>query len=153
MIELIHLENGLYVKRQLLKAFESYIENNDDVPNPIRFDKFVSKVFEGVVNWASFDRLSEDASLSLINYDTELAEELLDSISTMKVDLVGSWEMVFKITYLEHYGALKIEYDYNETGIILPRPEDYIRSYEQMQKTQLTKIARLLNVLRVSKVG
>lgn len=153
MIELIYLENGLYMKSQLNKAYQQYVEDNPDVPVDISFEDYVSKAYIGVLNWYSFSKQSEDSSLDIINADTELAEDMLDAISALDIDLATDWNMYFKVQYLERNNSLIVEYDYNPGSLILPDPKSYTHSYNNIRNQNLTKLARLLNVLRTSKVG
>lgn len=153
MIELIYLENSLYVKRRLNEAYQTYLENNCDMGGNISFEDFVARAFKGVLNWYSFNKKSEDSALDIIDHDTELADELLDSISALDLDLVTDWDMYFRIEYIERNNSIIVEYDFNIASVILPDPASYIHSYNQMRQNNLIKIARLLHVLRSSKVG
>lgn len=153
MIELIYLENGLYVKKRLNDAYNDYLENNMDAFYLYSFKTFVEKAFTGVLNWASFDKAEDDNSLDLLGYDIELAEDLLDSIRDTDVELITDWGMHFKLEYFENINSIKMEYDYSKKSIILPDVASYTHSYNQIRKSKLTKIARLLNELRSIKVG
>jgi len=153
MIELIYLENGLYIKRRLDDAYQLYMEDNCDIPTDITFEDYVSKAYTGVLNWYSFNKQNEDSSLDIINVDIELAEDMLDAISALDIDLATEWNMYFKVQYLENNNSLMVEYDYNPASLILPDPQSYAHSYNKIRNQNLTKLARLLNVLRTSKVG
>lgn len=153
MIELIYLENSLYIKRRLEAAYQEYLEANCDMLGNVSFQHFVEKAFTGVLNWYSFNKQNEDSSLNIINCDTELAESLLDSISGLDVELATDWDMYFRVEYVERNSSLIVEYDYNIASVILPDPESYTHSYNKIRNNSLTQLARLLNVLRSSKVG
>lgn len=153
MIELIYLENSLYMKSQLNKAYQLYMEDNVDVPVDISFEDYVNKAYTGVLNWCSFNKRNEDSYLNIINADIELAEDMLDAISALDIDLATEWNMYFKVQYIARNNSLIVEYDYNPGSLILPDPESYTYSYNKIRNQNLTKLARLLNVLRTSKVG
>lgn len=151
MIEIVYLENSLYIKKQLMIAYDEYLERNLDMFVNCSFKTFVEKAFTGVLNWTSFDKPEEDNALDPINFNTELAEDLLDSIRDTDIELITDWRMYFKIEYIEEINSIKIDYDYSKKNIILPDPASYKYSYDLLRKLKLTKLARLLNELRSSK--
>lgn len=153
MIELIYLENSLYIKRRLEDTYQEYLEANCDMLGNVSFQQFVEKAYTGVLNWYSFNKQNDDSALNIINCDTELAEDLLDSISALDVELATDWDMYFRVEYVERNSSIIVEYDFNSASVILPDPASYAHSYNKIRNSNLTKLARLLNVLRTSKVG
>ena len=120
MIELIYLENSLHIKKLLSEAYSSYLDEDFDWCNPLEYEAFVERVFEDVINWYSWGMQEDSNMLALLSFDSEKAEDIIDSISGF---------------------------------IVLPDPSIYKESYDKMRSTQLTKFARLLNELRISKAG
>lgn len=152
MIELIYLENGLYIKKRLIEAFDEYLSNLPDFLITMTFSEFVEKVYAGVLNWCSFDKSEDDSSLSIISYDEELAEDILDSICGSDVDLITDWQMHFKVKYFENINAIRIDYDYNKFHVEMPTPEAYKHSIKLTETRLLTKLARVLDELRSVKI-
>lgn len=153
MIELIYIENGLHIKKLLKKAFENYNAECEAWETVLDYEPFVERVFTDVINWYSWDMKEDDNALALLGFDTEIAEDILDSISAFKIELLEDWSVKFKVQYFESNNTIIITYGKTEESLFLPDPKIYAQSYEKMRRSQLTKLARLLNVVRTSKAG
>lgn len=151
MIELIYLENGLYIKNLLKKAYANYLDENHDWEITHEYERFVEQVFTDVINWYSWDMQENDNSLALLGFDPELAEDLLDSISALDMKIFEDWSIKFTVEYLEFNNSIIVRAAKTTNEIVLPNPNDYTQSYNAMRKRQLTSIARLLNELRLIK--
>ncbi len=151
MIELIYLENGLYIKKLLNEAFENYNDENCDLHSKLDYESFVEKVFTDVINWYSWEKQEDDECLALLGYDKEIAEDLLDSISGLTMEALEDWSVKFSVEYVERINAIIVRSAKTNNDLILPDPSIYAQSYEKMKTGQLTKLARLLDELRISK--
>lgn len=153
MIDLIYLENGLYTKRLLTRAWDNHVEESIEAGGFLDFKTFVERVFTAVINWYTYDMQEDDERLSILGYELEDAEDLLDAMSGFDLKILEDWSMKFKVEYLERTHALIIRCERTTNELILPDPTTYVESYGKMRHNQLTKIARLLNVVRQSKAG
>lgn len=153
MIELIYLETGLYIKKRLTQAYDNHLESIEPWVTTFSYPRFVEQAFTAAINWYCCDMQQDDTGLAIINFDTEFAEDLLDSISGLTISELEDWSVKFTVEYLENINAIIVRSSKIPNELILPDPANYAQSYAKMRTTQLTKIARLLNELRASKNG
>ena len=153
MIELIYLENSLYIKKLLSEAYSSYLDEDFDWCNPLEYEAFVERVFEDVINWYSWGMQEDSNMLALLSFDSEKAEDIIDSISGFNIAKLENWSLKFSVEYPESKNYIIIRMGHTTDSIVLPDPSIYKESYDKMRSTQLTKFSRLLNELRISKAG
>lgn len=153
MIELIYLENGLYIKGLLVKAYNEYLGEMDEWVPAFSFIEFVEQVFTDIINWYTYDMQEDDNRLALLNFDSEKAEDLLDSISSLSISKLEEWDVKFTVEYLINQNSIIVRSAKTTNELILPDPSVYKQNYDKLQANQLSKIARLLNELRISKAG
>lgn len=153
MIDLVHLENSLYIKKLLCDAYAEYLEEDFDWCHPLEYEAYVEKVFKDVINWYSWGMQTDSNMLALLSFDSEKAEDLIDSISGYDIKKLEDWSLEFTIEFLDLKNCIIIRTGPTTDSIILPDPNVYLESYARMRATQLTKVARLLNELRSSKAG
>lgn len=153
MIELIYLENGLYIKGLLVKAYNEYLGEMDEWVPAFSFIEFVEQVFTDIINWYTYDMQEDDNRLALLNFDSEKAEDLLDSISSLSISKLEEWDVKFTVEYLINQNSIIVRSAKTTNELILPDPSVYKQNYDKLQANQLSKIARLLNELRLSKAG
>ena len=117
------------------------------------FIEFVEQVFTDIINWYTYDMQEDDNRLALLNFDSEKAEDLLDSISSLSISKLEEWDVKFTVEYLINQNSIIVRSAKTTNELILPDPSVYKQNYDKLQANQLSKIARLLNELRLSKAG
>ena len=153
MIELVYLENGFYIKKLLEEAYDAHLKEIEEWVSTFSFKEFVERVFTDIINWYTYDMQEDDNRLALLNFDTEKAEDLLDSISSLSISKLEEWDVKFSVEYLVNRSSIIVRSAKTMDTLILPDPSIYKQNYDKLHKTQLTKIGRILNELRISKAG
>lgn len=156
MIEMIHLTNWDHLKSVLLTHYHNFLtENHEDGGGPT-FREFVEKVFRKVLKWNTIYFDSEEsesvdvhADLDIIANDDELALDILDSFHPYGIGNLEDPEYHVDVIYFNKMNSVMIEIE--PKSFYLPEPNiDNIVKYRQERKEQLTKLARLLDVLRTT---
>lgn len=146
MIKIISISNWVYLKSKLQTHYDNHLRGCDCEPY-WDFKHFVEIVFRDILQWNSYGCCG---GIDIIDNDDEFALDLLDAIWFSDNEYVRADDIIITVSYIETLGSLIVE--------IEPKPEVEVKTEEtyelEMQKlkqNQLTKVARLLNELRLSK--
>lgn len=111
MIELISIENWIYLKNKLYCHYEDYIKANyEHVDFKPEFRWFIERVYRKVLEW---NRISEcdSVSIDIIDNDEELALDLLDSLGLCDNPTFQNEDLNFFVEYVDTFGSIIIDYE------------------------------------------
>lgn len=147
MIEMISIANWVYLKQQLIKYHHDYLLAGD-CGETRSFKNFVEEVFSRILKWNQFF-VDVGITLDMINNDDELALDIIEALGLDSNEEIRS-DCHIHVLYIDSLGAVIVE--------ACPKAANaadeatYQRGIEELRLTKLTILARLLDVLRQSKI-
>lgn len=131
MIEIISIENWIYLKNKLYCHYEDYIKANyEHVDFKPEFRWFIERVYKKVLEW---NKISEchSASIDIIDNDDELALDLLDSLGLCDNSTFQNEDLNIFVEYVNTLGSIIIDYeprnfDYPETDASKPDDDNEV---------------------------
>ena len=141
MIELISIENWIYLKNKLYCHYEDFIKGNyEHVEYKPEFRWFIEKVYRKVLEWNKIIGC-DSASIDIIDNDDELALDLLDSLGLCDNPTFQNEDLNFFVEYVNTLGSIIIEYEprnceYPLTGILLKPEQDEVTNVVRQSKSR-----------------
>lgn len=150
MIEMISIGNWVYLKQQLLMHYNAYLGSTDS-EGMKSFKSFVEDILNNILKWNQYS-MDDGIYLNAISNDDELALDIIEALDLADIEEIRSQDYYVSVSYIDVIGAAIVEaYPKGDVEFTSVNNEAYRKRIEELRLNKLTILARLLDVLRLSK--